>query len=94
MSSRYAISSLEEAKAYLAHPVLGARLAECAKAAIAAPAGASAEDVFGPVDALKLRSSMTLFLRANPDEGAFAEVLRRWWEGIPDTVTDNLLAGG
>ncbi len=94
ISARYAISSLEEAREYLAHPVLGARLVECAKAVAAAPAGASAEDVFGPVDALKLRSSMTLFLRADPDQGAFAEVLRRWWGGIPDAATDTLLTRG
>ena len=93
MSARYAISSLGEARAYLAHPVLGARLVECAQAAAAAPAGASAEDVFGPVDALKLRSCMTLFLRANPKEGAFAQVLGRWWGGMPDPATDTLLKG-
>ena len=62
MSRRYAIASLEEAREYLAHPVLGARLRECVEALLAAPG--AAEEILGPVDALKLRSSMTLFLRA------------------------------
>jgi uncharacterized protein (DUF1810 family) len=92
MARRYAIRSLEEARAYLAHPVLGPRLIEAAKAATCAPAGRSAEDVFGPVDAMKLRSSMTLFLRACPGEPAFAAVLDRWWAGAPDPVTEAILA--
>lgn len=94
MSERYAISSLEEAIAYLAHPVLGARLVECAQAAAAAPPGYTAEDVFGPVDAIKLRSSITLFARAAPGEESFARVLDRWWGGAPDPATEALLAGG
>ena len=94
MSERYAISSLDEARAYLAHPVLGARLVECAQAAAAAPPGYTAEDVFGPVDAIKLRSSITLFARAAPGEESFARVLDRWWGGTPDPATEALLAGG
>ena len=93
MSERYAISSLDEARAYLAHPVLGARLVECAQAAAAAPPGYTAEDVFGPVDAIKLRSSITLFARAAPGEDSFARVLDRWWGGTPDPATEALLAG-
>lgn len=96
MSRRYAIRSLDEARAYLAHPVLGHRLVESAQAAVstalAAHADVAAEDVFGPLDALKLRSSMTLFLRADPNQPAFSEVLARWWGGEPDPATDALLA--
>jgi uncharacterized protein (DUF1810 family) len=90
-SRRYAISSLDEARAYLRHPVLGARLLECATAVAAAPPGAEA--IFGGIDARKLQSSMTLFLRAAPDEPVFAEVLRRHFGGVPDATTDDLLAG-
>ena len=66
-SKTFAISSLEEAKAYLRHPVLGARLAECTSV-VAGTDGATAEEIFGGIDALKLRSSMTLFMRATSDE--------------------------
>jgi uncharacterized protein (DUF1810 family) len=90
-SQRYAITSLEEAKAYLGHPVLGPRLVESAEAVLSAPAGVAAENVLGPVDALKLRSSMTLFHRACPQQRAFAEVLARWWAGQPDPATEALL---
>jgi uncharacterized protein (DUF1810 family) len=63
MAREYAISSVTEARAYLAHPVLGPRLRECARV-VAATKGKSAEGIFGPVDAMKLRSSMTLFAAA------------------------------
>jgi uncharacterized protein (DUF1810 family) len=86
-SLAYAIGSIEEARAYLADPVLGARLRECA-AAILALEGRSAIDIFGPVDALKLRSSMTLFHRAAPDEPAFGQVLERYCDGVADPATD------
>src|SRR5271169_4805233 len=66
ISREYAISSLDEARAYLAHPVLGPRLTETANI-ITGTAGRTAEHIFGPVDALKLRSSMTLFAAAAPD---------------------------
>ena len=74
MSREYAISSLDEARAYLAHPVLGPRLTETANI-IASTEGRTAEQILGPMDALKLRSSMTLFAAAAPDEPVFAEVL-------------------
>jgi uncharacterized protein (DUF1810 family) len=90
-SRHYAISSLDEARAYLAHPVLGARLRECVKLLLAMPAGRSAEDILGSVDSVKLRSSMTLFQRAAPDAVPFAEVLDRFWDGVPDAQTDALL---
>jgi uncharacterized protein (DUF1810 family) len=86
-SQRYAIGSLDEARAYLAHPVLGPRLLECAAAAAAVP-GRTAEQVFGEIDAVKLRSSMTLFMRAAPDEPVFGQVIERYFGGEPDPETD------
>jgi uncharacterized protein (DUF1810 family) len=91
MSRHYAIASLDEARAYLAHPVLGARLRECANVLLAVPAWSSAEDIFGSVDAVKLRSSMTLFQRAAPDESLFAQVLDRYFGGVADPGTNALL---
>ena len=67
MAREYAISSVAEARAYLAHPVLGPRLRECARV-VAGTEGRSAERIFGPVDAMKLRSSMTLFAAADAAE--------------------------
>jgi uncharacterized protein (DUF1810 family) len=87
MSQRFAISSLDEARAYLAHPVLGARLRECAAVVLATP-GRTAEEIFGPLDAMKVRSSMTLFERAAPDDPVFARVLDRFYGGVPDVRTD------
>jgi uncharacterized protein (DUF1810 family) len=89
-SLRFAIHSLDEARAYLAHPVLGPRLRESAEAAMATP-DRSAVDIFGGIDAQKLRSSMTLFLRAAPDEAVFAQVLDRFFDGIADRATDWLI---
>jgi uncharacterized protein (DUF1810 family) len=89
-SRRYAISSLEEAIAYLRHPVLGPRLRECATI-VAGSATRTAPELFGDIDAMKLRSSMTLFLRADPAEPAFQRVLDRYFDGRPDSATDRLL---
>ena len=89
-SRHFAIRSLAEARAYAAHPVLGPHLAE-ATALVAAHAGRAAEEIFGPVDALKLRSSMTLFQRAWPDRPEFALVLERFFAGRPDPETERLL---
>ncbi len=86
MAQRYAIASLGEARAYLAHPVLGPRLRECA-AALLAHHGASAERILGGIDAMKLRSSMTLFARAAPDDPVFADVLDRYFGGAADEET-------
>jgi uncharacterized protein (DUF1810 family) len=88
----FAITSVEEARAYLAHPLLGARLREATEAACTAPA-ASAEELLGGIDAQKLRSSMTLFLRAAEagEAGPFQQVLDRWYDGRPDPATDRLL---
>ncbi len=90
MSQRYAISSIEEARAYLAHPVLGPRLIECA-VVVAETSGRSAEQIFGDIDAIKLRSSMTLFHRAAPQEPVLTQVLERFFDGRPDAATDRLL---
>jgi uncharacterized protein (DUF1810 family) len=86
MSQRYAISGLAEARAYLDHPVLGPRLAECARI-VAATEGRTADDIFGPVDAMKLRSSMTLFAAAAHEEPVFGEVLAKYFGGTPDEAT-------
>lgn len=83
----YAIASLEEARAYLAHPILGARLEECARI-LGELTGVSAEQVFGGVDAMKLRSSMTLFARADPDNPLFGRVIEIYFEGVPDGATE------
>lgn len=89
-SRRYAISSLDEARAYIEHPVLGPRLAECVRA-LTERTDASARDIFGGIDAIKLRSSMTLFHRADPDSPLFIAVLDRYFGGEPDVATDRLL---
>jgi uncharacterized protein (DUF1810 family) len=90
MSRRFAIASLDEARAYLAHPVLGERLRECA-GLILAITGRTAEQILGSTDAMKLRSCMTLFHRAAPEEPHFAQVLDRYYGGVSDEATDALL---
>ena len=90
MSQRFSIRSLDEAGAYLAHPILGARLRECAGILLATE-GRRADEIFGSLDALKVRSSMTLFLRAASDEVLFQQVLDRYYDGVPDPLTDALL---
>ena len=90
ISRRYAISSLDEAKAYLAHPDLGPRLVESARILTGLDTR-SAEEVFGGIDAMKLRSSMTLFARADPANPVFQQVLDAYFAGEPDPATDRLL---
>lgn len=90
MSQRFSIRSLDEARAYLAHPILGPRLRECAGILLATE-GRRADEIFGSLDAMKVRSSMTLFLRAAPDEVLFQQVLDRYYDGVPDPLTDALL---
>jgi uncharacterized protein (DUF1810 family) len=94
-SRHYAISSLDEAKEYLRHPVLGPRLLERARTVAEthekSAGDISAEDIFGSVDARKLRSSMTLFMRAAPDEPVFSQVLDRYFDGHPDAATDQII---
>ena len=86
-AQRFAIASLAEAEEYLRHPVLGPRLLECTRI-VAETTGRSADEIFGAVDAMKLRSSMTLFARAAPSEPLFGRVLDRYFDGIPDTATE------
>ena len=83
----FAISSLDEARAYLGHQVLGPRLLEVARI-VAETDGRTAEQIFGSIDAQKLRSSMTLFQRAEPNEPVFAKVLERYFDGVADAATD------
>lgn len=90
-SRRYAIASLNEARAYLQHPVLGPRLIECATAVDNVDNRGAAE-ILGGIDARKLQSSMTLFLRAAPDEQVFRRVLEHYFGGEADAATDRLLA--
>ena len=80
MSIRFAIASLDEAKAYLAHPVLGARLRECAQLTLDVE-GKTARDIFGSIDEMKFRSSMTLFARAAPDEDIFQRCIDKYFAG-------------
>ncbi len=86
MAQAYAIAYLEQAQAYLAHPVLGARLRECSRV-MADLEGRTAQQIFGGIDALKLRSSMTLFNRAAPEDPVFTSVLERYFDGVPDPET-------
>jgi uncharacterized protein (DUF1810 family) len=87
MARQYAISSLDEARAYLAHAVLGDRLRESARALTGLDSRDPGE-VLGGIDAMKLRSSMTLFARAAPDEPLFAQVLDQYFGGAADDATD------
>jgi uncharacterized protein (DUF1810 family) len=87
MAQRFALSGLAEAMAYLSHDVLGRRLRECCRALLDLPSGATANDVLGSTDAMKLRSSMTLFARADPSEPVFTAVLDRYFDGREDDRT-------
>jgi uncharacterized protein (DUF1810 family) len=91
MSLRYAIRSLAEARAYLGHPVLGARLRECV-AAMNAHSGLGASQILGEIDARKFRSCLTLFARADASEVVFAEALNKYFSGTPDAATLDILA--
>jgi uncharacterized protein (DUF1810 family) len=93
-AQHYGISSLDEARAYLGHPVLGPRLRECTRL-VAAIDGRSADDVFGWPDNLKVRSSMTLFARATGDpdvQADFRAVLDKFYDGAEDSATVDLLS--
>jgi uncharacterized protein (DUF1810 family) len=89
-SQAYAVVDLAEARAYLRHDVLRPRLLECCRALLALE-GVSADRVLGSVDAMKLRSSMTLFAHADPSEATFREVLDRHYDGAEDGRTVALL---
>lgn len=86
MAREYALASLEEAQAYLRHPVLGARLRQCSDL-VAQVSNASAEDIFGYPDHMKFHSSMTLFARATEDNQVFTECLRKYFDGKEDSLT-------
>lgn len=93
LSRRYAVASLAQARDYLTHPVLGSRLEEVSLALLAVQ-DRSIEEIFGPIDAQKVRSSMTLFLRASPSRGPYQDVIDVYFDGVPDAATDKLLAAG
>jgi uncharacterized protein (DUF1810 family) len=90
MSIRFAIASLDEAKAYLAHPVLGARLTECAALTLDVE-GKTAREIFGSIDEMKFCSSMTLFARAAPDEDLFQRCIDKYFAGASDPATSSRL---
>ena len=91
MARFYAIGSLDEARAYLAHEVLGPRLGQCTEAVLA-HRGRGAEAIFGPIDAMKLRSSMTLFEAAAGEAGTFGQALDSFFDGARDAATLELIA--
>ena len=90
---RYAISSMDEARAYLAHDVLGPRLRACTRL-VNRIDGRSIDEIFGWPDTLKVRSSMTLFAHATDDNDEFVALLRKYYRGEEDRVTANRLSGG
>jgi uncharacterized protein (DUF1810 family) len=90
MARRYAIRDLAETRAYLAHPLLGSRLDECTAAVLAHAGARTAEAIFGGIDAVKLRSSMTLFEAADSGH-AFATLLDAFFAGVRDPETLRLL---
>ena len=91
MAKQFAIGSLDEAKAYLQHPVLGSRLRECTQLVLDVE-GRSAEEIFGYPDYLKFRSCMTLFLAATTDNALFKNALLKYFDGKPDQMTLDILA--
>ena len=90
MANHYGIASRAEAEAYLRHPVLGPRLIDCTKL-VNSVNGRSAQEIFGGIDALKFRSSMTLFADVTPGQSVFAEALEKYFAGEPDQRTLDLL---
>ena len=93
-SDYFGMSGLNEAKRYLAHPVLGARLQECCKLVLSHP-GTTAHEIFGYPDELKLKSSMTLFDQASEaSDNVFRRVLERFYQGASDPGTLSLLRAG
>jgi uncharacterized protein (DUF1810 family) len=91
MAVRYGIASLEEAVAYLHHPILGPRLIECTEL-VTAVNGRSVEEILGAPDDLKLCSCLTLFMHADPDCEIFTQALARYFDGKPDERTIELLS--
>ena len=93
MAHRYGLASLDEARAYWQHPVLGARLRECCEALLAVQ-GRTAREIMGSPDDRKLCSCLTVFERVDLDEGMFAELLEKYFGGCRDERTVGLIAGG
>jgi uncharacterized protein (DUF1810 family) len=91
MAQAYAIRSLDEARAFLGHPTLGPRLRESCEALLTNDPALGAEQILGGIDAIKVRSSMTLFARADPSEPLFGEVLDRFYAGEVDPETERRL---
>ena len=91
MAQQFSITSLDEAKAYLQHPILGSRLRACTQLVLDVE-GRSAEEIFGYPDHLKFRSCMTLFLTAATDNTIFNDALLKYFDGKPDQLTLDLLA--
>src|SRR6476661_8159266 len=91
-AQHYGIASLDEARAYLAHDVLGPRLRECTRL-VAAIDGRSVDEIFGWPDNLKVRSSMTLFAHATDDDTDFRGVLDKFYDGEEDPATVDRLSG-
>ena len=89
-AQRYAISSIAEAHAYYTHPVLGPRLTECVQLLLEVD-GRSAEEILGSVDAMKLRSCLTLFFAASGGETIFEAALEKYFDGVPDLQTLSLI---
>lgn len=89
-SKHYAIKSVEEARQYLSHPLLGSRLVECAEIVLHTN-GRSASEIFGSPDDMKLHSSMTLFAALSDSESIFSRVLDKYFQGKRDTKTLDLL---
>ena len=89
MAQAFAISDLAEAQAYLRHPMLGPRLVECA-GIVASHRGLTAEQIFGGIDSIKLRSSMTLFAHADPEQPVFRQFIDQYYDG-PDPETERRL---
>ena len=92
MAQRYAISSAEEAVAYLNHPVLGPRLGECVSLLLDVE-GRPAEQIFGSVDVLKLRSCLTLFFAVSGGQKLFEDALEKYFDGVPDLKTLTAIRG-
>ncbi len=90
MSKRYAIRSLEEAQAYLDHPILGPRLLQCAQAVVDVEERSAAE-IFGSPDDLKLKSCATLFAAMSPPDSVFERILAKYYDNVPDDRTLQLV---
>ena len=93
MAQHYGLAGLDEARAYLAHPLLGARMRECTRLVLHGDSG-DAHEIFGTPDDLKFRSSMTVFARAAAEEPLFAQALKRFFDGRADARTEALLEDG